>query len=143
MGKKAEIWIFTPHFSKFEVFWTLQPPKRHVFIARNKWLKKALMHDTLWLRNMHDLSLKSCEIRKSLLFHLLCCKETLRLKLEKINRNVRRINARRLRLEQKKEEAFALEHKVMTLEQENLLLKRTYKEKCLKGNYHISVFSYW
>lgn len=34
-------------------------------------------------------------------------------------RKVRRINARRLRLEQDKEEVFALERKVMTLQQEN------------------------
>ena len=34
-------------------------------------------------------------------------------------RKVRRINARRLRLEQDKEEVFALERKVMALQQEN------------------------
>ena len=40
-------------------------------------------------------------------------------------RKVRRINACRLRLEQDKEEAFALERKVMTLQQEHLLLKQS------------------
>ena len=61
-SKRAQLWIFTPHFSKFRAFRTLYPPKRHVFleflaekkasdfskralrvdIAQNKWLKKAL-----------------------------------------------------------------------------------------------------
>ena len=36
-----------------------------------------------------------------------------------------RINARRLRLEQDKEKAFALERKFMTLQQENVLLKQS------------------
>ena len=61
-SKRAKLWIFTPHSSKFRAFGTLHPPKRHVFLefleenkanhsskralraatARNKWLKKAL-----------------------------------------------------------------------------------------------------
>ena len=60
--KRVQLWIFTPHFSKFRAFRTLQPPKRHVFLeflvenkafnfskravhadtACNKWFKKAL-----------------------------------------------------------------------------------------------------
>ena len=63
--KRAQLWIFTPQFSKFRVFRTLHPSKRQVFFiiiiiiifsrensfhfskralragtARNKWLKK-------------------------------------------------------------------------------------------------------
>ena len=61
-SKRAKLWIFTPHSSKFRAFGTLHPPKRHVFLefleenkanhfskralraatARNKRLKKAL-----------------------------------------------------------------------------------------------------
>ena len=61
-SKRAQLWIFTPYFSKFWAFRTLHPPKRHVFleflvekkafhsskralragIACNKWLKEAL-----------------------------------------------------------------------------------------------------
>ena len=44
-------------------------------------------------------------------------------------RKVRRINACRLRLEQGKEEALALERKVMTLQQEHLLLKQSLRRK--------------
>ena len=63
-SKKAQLWIFTPHFFKLRAFGTLHPSKRHMFLeflvkkkvfyfskralslragtARNKWLKKAL-----------------------------------------------------------------------------------------------------
>ena len=61
-SKRAQLWIFTPHFYKFRAFRTLHPPKWHVFFeflvekkafhsskralrpgtARNKTLKKAL-----------------------------------------------------------------------------------------------------
>ena len=64
-SQRAQLWIFTPHSSKFRAFRTLHPPKRHVFLeflvenkayhfskralragtARNKWLKKALFSD--------------------------------------------------------------------------------------------------
>ena len=60
-SKRAQLWIFTPHFSDLRAFRTLQSPKRHVFwsflqrkkhfskralhvgTVCNKWLKKALM----------------------------------------------------------------------------------------------------
>ena len=32
-SKKAQLWIFTPHFSKLSrAFTTLQPPKQHLFL---------------------------------------------------------------------------------------------------------------
>ena len=62
-SKRAQLWIFTPHSSKFRAFRTLHLPIRHVFLeflvenkayhfskralragtARNKLLKKALI----------------------------------------------------------------------------------------------------
>ena len=61
-SKRAQLWIFTPHSSKFRAFRTQHSLKWHVFLeflvenkayhfsknalradtARNKWLKKAL-----------------------------------------------------------------------------------------------------
>ena len=61
--KKAQRWIFTPHFSKFRAFRTLHPPKWNVVLeflvenkafhfskralpvatTHNKWLKKAML----------------------------------------------------------------------------------------------------
>ena len=31
-SKRAELWVFTPHFSKIRAFRTLHPPKQHVFL---------------------------------------------------------------------------------------------------------------
>ena len=62
-SKRAQLWIFTPHFSKFRAFRMWHPPKWHWVLeflaekkafhflkralragtARNKWLKKALL----------------------------------------------------------------------------------------------------
>ena len=61
-SKRAQLWIFTSHFSKFRAFRTLQPHKQHVFLeflvenkafhvskralrtstTRIKWFKKAM-----------------------------------------------------------------------------------------------------
>ena len=71
-SKRAQLWIFTPYFSKFRVFRTLHTPKQHVFLELlvenktfyfskkallagttcKKWLKQALMVlDTTILNN--------------------------------------------------------------------------------------------
>ena len=86
-----------------------------------------------YVHNMNDskpyLSLKICEICRSLLFHFFSAKKRYRSTKAKVKRNkqrkVRRINARRLRLEQDKEEAFTLELKVINLQQENAWLKQS------------------
>ena len=31
-SKRAQLWVFPPHFSKFRAFRILHPPKRHVFL---------------------------------------------------------------------------------------------------------------
>ena len=51
-SKRAQLWIFTPHFSKFRAFRTLHSPKQHVFLeflVKNNafhFSKRALREDT-------------------------------------------------------------------------------------------------
>lgn len=92
------------------------------------------MYDTYdYVRNIHDckpyLSLKNCEICDHYYSIFFSAKKRYRSTEAKVRRNkqrnVRRINTRSLRLEQHKEEAFALERKVMNLQQENVWLNQS------------------
>ena len=53
-SKRAQLWIFTPYFSKFRAFRTLHSPKQHVFLeflVKNNafhFSKRALRASTTW-----------------------------------------------------------------------------------------------